>query len=147
MNKYVVENRIQPRIVGICEVVAASVLMLVLLVELFRGSADGYTIPGMLSTGVLFVAAALHCASLVLFRIEIGNGTLTIRSWQTVFCKRTVETATLDPVRFVSGGPAYSPLLVLSCNRRKLARVSAFCTNADELEKVLRAYGKWKEQS
>lgn len=146
MNDNIIENRIQPRIVGICEVVVTAVMIIMVLLELRDGTTGEYTVRGILATIGMFTAAALHCASIVLFRIEIGNGTLTIRSWYTAFRTRTVEIPELDTVRFVSGGPMYTPLLVLSRGGKKLARVSAFCTNADRLEAALRGYGKWTKK-
>lgn len=145
MNNNMIENRIQPRIIGICEVVVTTVMGVVVLVEISSGVTD-HAASGLLAVGGMFLAASLHCASIVLFRVVIGKGTLTIRSWYTAFRTVTVEIPMLDPVRFVSGGPAYTPLLVLSRGGRRLARVSAFCTNADRLETVLRGYGKWTEK-
>lgn len=145
MNRYVVKNRIQPVIVGLCEVVVTAAFFPVIIAETLNGVTE-YTVRGFIAVIGMFLAAVLHCSSIAFFKIEIGPGLLTIRSWQTLFRTKTVAIAELDTVRFVSGGPAHTPLLVLSRGKKKLAKVSAFCTNTDRLEMVLRGYGKWKER-
>lgn len=145
MQKYIVKNRIQPVVVGVCEMIVCVILLLLVLFEMLDGQTDT-TATGLIAPGLLLLAATLHFSSIKFFRIEIGATTITVRSWHTLFRTRTVSVEELDPVKFVSGGPAYTPLLVLSCHGRKLAKVSAFCTNADMLETVLRGYGKWRDK-
>lgn len=143
MSKYIVKNRIPPVIVTICEMGLVAVMILLVLSELLSGR-EPFSIKTSLACGGLFLAAFLHFCSIKFFRIEIGTGTLSIRTMRTLFRTVTVEIEDLDPIRFVSGGPAYSDLLVLSVHRRKLAKVSVFCTNADVLYNILTSYGKLK---
>lgn len=142
---FIVENRIQPVVLGVCEIVVSAILFILVFLEMLGGQTDS-SAKGLIASGLMLLAATLHFSSIKFFRIEIDGSTIKVRSWQTLFRTRTVSIQELDPVKFDSDGPAYTPLLVLSYHRRKLARVSAFCTNADMLESVLKSYGKWRNE-
>lgn len=131
-------------VVTICEVVLTAILFLLVFFEELSGT-EPFSPAGLAAPALLLIAALLHFASIKFFRIEIHPGYLTIRSWQTHFRMISIEIAELDRVKFKSGGPAYSPLLVLSSRGKKLAKVTAFAINADRLENVLRDYEKWSD--